>query len=239
MIQVFPTPAELADHAAQLFAETVTAAITENGRAIVALSGGSTPKLLHARLIAEPNVSQIDWSKITFLWGDDRYVPATDPQSNEGMARETLLDHLPTAPAAVLPMYQGESPEADAAAYERSLLNLFQNEPPIIDLLLLGMGGDGHTLSLFPGEPGVHENARWVIAAKAPVNAPDRITLTPVLANSAAKILFLVAGADKADALTRCLEGPINYDETPSQAIARVSPNVTFLVDQAAARNLS
>jgi 6-phosphogluconolactonase len=239
VLQVFETVNSLAEAAAKIFISSVREAVAERGQAIVALSGGSSPKVLYALLAAEPNRSEIDWTRVTFLWGDERYVPPSDPQSNERMARETLLNRLDLAPSQVFSMYRGNGPSQDAAHYERRLLDLFSGRSPNIDLLLLGMGADGHTLSLFPSYPAVHENTRWVIEAQAPVNAPDRITLTPVIANAARRILFMVTGADKADALARCLEGPLDFDVTPSQAIARVSPNVDWLVDSAAAANLT
>ena len=235
MISVFPDPELVAQAAADEFVRVVSTAIQARGRAVVALSGGSTPKRLHALLTDPARRDLIDWSAVTILWGDERFVPASDPQSNERMARETLLDLVPIPADQIHPMVQSDDPVKDAQSYEA----LLKDANLEIDLLLVGMGADGHTLSLFPGEPGVHEATRLVIAARAPVNAPVRITMTPVAANAAREVLFLITGADKAEAVQRCFEGPINLDETPSQALARFAPNLVAYLDKAAAANLA
>lgn len=194
------------------------------GEFVVALSGGSTPKRMHALLAT----LDIDWERVTVVLGDERYVPADDPQSNERMVRETLIDHVPVR--RFLPMYQGKGPDVDARDYESVL--------PWIDLIYLGLGDDAHTASLFPGQPGVFEDERRVIASKAPVNAPDRITLTPPAINAAGRVVFLVAGATKAEAAHKCLEGDVDLANVPSQAIARFAPYVDWLSDRDAAARL-
>ncbi|CAN5623681.1 6-phosphogluconolactonase [soil metagenome] len=195
------------------------------GEFVVALSGGSTPKRMHALLAT----LDIDWGRVTVILGDERYVPADDPESNEKMVRETLIDHVPVG--RFLPMFKGNGPDVDARDYEAIL--------PWIDLIYLGLGDDGHTASLFPGQPGVFEDERRVIASKAPVNAPDRLTLTPPAINAARQVVFLVAGEAKTEATWRCLEGPVDLAKVPSQAVARFAPKVAWLSDRAASRRLN
>lgn len=235
-IEVFPSPAEVARAAADRFLAAYQEAVLSRRWFIVALSGGSTPKLLHALLAASPYLESIDWARVFVAFGDERYVPPTDDQSNEKMARETLLSHIPIPEAHVFPMYQAGGVEEAAAAYESCMEDLVGFEGP--DLTLLGIGPDGHTASLFPGRPSVHVTDRLVIAAKANAGVEDRITMTVPMLNRSREILFLVAGADKADAAYRAIKGPENWDQTPSQAVGRHAPNVHWLLDEAAAAKL-
>jgi 6-phosphogluconolactonase len=235
MIRVFPDPEAVAEAAAEEFVRASKEAIAERGRFVVALSGGSTPKRMHAALAGRLR-DQVDWSKVHVLFGDERFVPNTDDQSNERMARETLLSLVPIPASQVHGMYQPGSPQDAAAAYEERLRDLLGADP--IDLALLGLGPDGHTASLFPGRGSVHETARLVVAAKANAGVEDRISMTAPLLNRSRKVLFLAVGADKADAVWRAIEGPLNWDETPSQAVARNAQNVEWFLDSAAATKL-
>lgn len=176
----------LADAAAERFAETAEMAVARAGRFTVALAGGSTPKGLHARLAAEPYRSRIPWSRAHVFWGDERCVPPAHTESNFGMAMETLLRHVPIPQAQIYRM-RGEDPDPDRAAaeYERLLRNVFELEAgalPRFDLVLLGMGADGHAASLFPGSPVLREATRLVVAPYVERVAGYRLTLTlPVL----------------------------------------------------------
>ncbi|RYG34033.1 6-phosphogluconolactonase [bacterium] len=223
-IHVFDNAEGVAQAGAAVFLDEYEKAIALKGEFVVGLSGGSTPKRMHALLVG----LEIEWSLVTVVLGDERYVPPEDPQSNERMVRETLVDHVPVG--SFLPMYRGESPEADARSYEEVL--------PFVDLIYLGLGDDAHTASLFPGELGVFDDDHKVIAAKAPVNAPDRITLTANCITCFPKVAFLVAGESKAEAAWRCLEGPVDIANVPSQAIARFAPNVVWLTDRLAVTKL-
>lgn len=214
------TAIEVASTAAERFVALANDSINRKGSFKVALAGGSTPKKMY-ELLRE---TTLDWSKVEFFWSDERFVPPTDPQSNEGMAREMLLDHIRGYRAHGIVVSDDVAKDADAYA---ALL------PETLDLILLGLGPDGHTASLFPGYPGVHETTRTVIPAQAPVNAPWRITMTPTYINRF-PIWFLVTGADKKEPLDRLLNGPENWDETPSQAIARHADHVEIFVDAAA-----
>jgi len=217
----FATPQALARTVARRFVAVAREAMAARGVFRVALAGGSTPQALYEALAG----AAIDWSSVEFFWSDERFVPASDPQSNEGMARRALLGRVGVRH--VFPMVAAATPEACAARYE-SLL------PAALDLVLLGLGEDGHTASLFPGEPAVRERARKAIAARAPVGVPDRITLSAAYINRARLVWFLVSGAGKAQALARVLHGPEDHDATPAQAVARHAPEVEFFVDAAA-----
>jgi 6-phosphogluconolactonase len=232
-VRIFDDLDSLSHAAAELFVKQAAEAIAERGRFIVALSGGSTPKRLFGLLSEEPYRSQVEWGHVWALFGDERYVPPKDEQSNERMARQSLLDKVSIPVKQILPMYHDGGPAIAAQEYETAIRSIL--EPDLaIDLVLLGIGPDGHTASLFPGDPSVHESERLVVASVASANARDRVTMTPVLLNKARLVLFLIAGEDKAAPLDRLLNGPINLDETPSQAIGRFAPNVEFFVDRSA-----
>jgi 6-phosphogluconolactonase len=202
----------------------------------VALSGGSTPKRLF-QLLAERGKSFLPWERVELWWGDERCVLPDHPDSNYGMTKATLIDPLGLDPAKIHRIEGEREPEAAAADYERQLVGAL-GAPPVFDLVLLGMGPDGHTASLFPGSPGLAETQRWVIANH--VDSPltkgksTRITLTFPAIDAAKHVRFLVAGADKADTLAGVLEGPPG--RYPSQRVA--AADVAWFVDDAAAAKL-
>ncbi|MGV3617143.1 MAG: 6-phosphogluconolactonase [Fimbriimonas sp.] len=229
---VFPDLDALSEAAAARFAEEARAAVEARGRFIAALSGGSSPKRLYARLAQPPYRDEIPWAQTHLLFGDERFVSPSDGESNERMAREALIDHVHLAGAHG--MVRGDSPEKCADYYDALVRDLLGPDLAI-DLTLLGMGPDGHTASLFPGQPSVHERERLVVAAKANMGVPDRITMTAPLLNRSRLVLFLIGGADKAAPLRRVLEGPEDWDETPTQAVARHAPRVEWFLDEAAA----
>ncbi len=192
-----------------------------------------SPKVHHERS-EKPSQPKVQWDHVHIYWGDERYVPPTDPQSNEGMARTALLNQVPIPEKNIHPMYSEGGVEAAAAKYEEVVRK--ELGPDLsFGLLLLGIGPDGHTASLFPNEPAVHETKRLVVAGLGHAGVAERITMTPPLLTRARTILFLVAGADKAEPMKRVLEGPENWQETPSQAIARHAPNVIWYLDKSAA----
>ncbi|HEY8923002.1 MAG TPA: 6-phosphogluconolactonase [Polyangia bacterium] len=234
-----PSPADVAGAAAERFVALAAAAVAARGRFTVALSGGSTPKALYARLAVPACASRIDWTRVHVFWGDERCVPPDDASSNFRMAREALLDHVPV-PAAQVHRLRGEDdPTAAAAAYERELRGAFPDGAARFDLVLLGMGDNGHTASLFPRLSAVRETARWVVAERVDEVGMWRLTLTPPALNGAAAVVFLVAGRDKAAMLARVLEGPRDIDLLPVQAVAPVDGTVTWLIDAAAAAQLA
>jgi 6-phosphogluconolactonase len=239
---IFDDLAALTIAAADIFVRLCLPA-TERGLFSVALSGGSTPRTLHSLLVTPPYRERIDWSRIEFFWGDERYVPADDPESNYRMARETLLDHVPVPPDHVhpIPTELGD-PAATAVAYGaaiRRVLGLSPNELPRLDLIFLGMGPDGHTASLFPHTAALHAHEKLVVANTVPQLHTIRISLTAEAINNAAAVVFLVAGADKADALRAVLQGPRDPDNYPAQLIAPTNGELHWLVDRVAAANLS
>lgn len=228
--------------AADDFISATTNAVKSSGRFAVALSGGSTPKALYS-LLATSYRDRLPWDKMFFFFGDERHVPPNHPESNYRMAAEALLSKVPV-PAANVFRVHAENPDAHQAAadYEQTLRTFFKLSAgafPRFDLILLGMGPDGHTASLFPGSKGLQERSRLVIANWVEKFQTDRITFTLPVLNSAAAVTFLAGGADKADTLKEVLEGNQPPERLPSKFVHPTNGQLTWLVDQAAASKLS
>jgi 6-phosphogluconolactonase len=237
--RIYPDADRLAQAAAEHVVTLAGQAIARQGRFSVALSGGSTPRPLYARLATEDFAPQTDWSNVHVFWGDERCVPPEHPDSNYGMARQSLLDHVPI-PAHNVHRIHGELEPAEAALeYERVLRTFFasstQESGTTFDLVLLGLGTDGHTASLFPRTDPLHEQKRWVAAHYADAVGVWRVTLTPPAINAAANVTFLVSGADKAQTLQQMLGGPYEPDLLPAQIIKPSSGCLLWLLDAAAA----
>ncbi|XGV97658.1 MAG: 6-phosphogluconolactonase [Leptolyngbya sp. BL-A-14] len=242
-IQVLADAEALTQAAATEFVKQAKQAIATSGRFTVALSGGSTPKSLYALLATEPWRRQIPWSHVHFFWGDERHVPPDHADSNYRMTQERLLFQVPV-PAENVHRIQTENPDASsvAAGYEQAIRQFFklhENELPQFDLVLLGMGPDGHTASLFPHTKVIHEQTRLVAAPWVEKFKTYRITLTPPVLNNANHIIFFVTGAEKAETLKAVLEGEYQPDRFPSQLIQPTHGTVLWMVDQAAASLLS
>lgn len=239
-LRVLGDGAELARAAAEEFARRAGEAIRARGRFSVALSGGSTPRRLFALLAdpAEPFRDRIDWRAVHLFWGDERHVPPDHPESNFRMVRETLLDRV-EIPAANVHRMHGEEPDAARAAalYEDELRSFF-GAMPRFDLVLLGLGADAHTASLFPGTAAVREREHWVAAPWIEKLGTFRITLTPAVFDRAAAVIFLVQGDEKAGALRAVLTGNRDPDCVPAQAVHPLDGEILWLVDRAAAREL-
>jgi 6-phosphogluconolactonase len=244
---ILPSSAEVAQEGAKRIAELAKGAIGQSGRFTVALSGGSTPRDIHQILAAPPYRDAIDWSKVYIFFGDERCVPPNDPDSNYRMASETLLSQVPIPPENVFRMRGEDTPDVAANEYASKLQDFFKlseaggpspENYPRLDLVLLGMGPDGHTASLFPGTAALQERGTPVCANFVPKMDADRVTLTAPAINRAANIIFLVAGASKAPALKAVLEGDYQPQIYPSQLIRPTQGKLTFLVDQAAAAQL-
>lgn len=231
-IQTYPDLNALSVAAATLFAESANAAIADRGQFLVALAGGNTPAETYRLLASAPFIGSIDWAKVQFFFGDERWVPSADPESNEGMARNALLNHLPIQSDQIHPLFQpGFSVEQACLNYENLLRKV---APSGLDLILLGMGDDGHTASLFPGIPELAEKSKWVVPTLSPKGVPQRITLTVPALCLAKSIAFLVSGAAKTKEFRLATGGdPALFP--PSGVIAHQSPNAIWLVDQAAA----
>ena len=195
------------------------------GGCTLALSGGSTPRRAYELLAAE---SGLAWDRVDVYFGDERAVRSDDPQSNYRMVREALLDRLAGAPR--VHRMEAEAADLDAAArrYEEQL-------PERMDVLVLGMGADGHTASLFPGSPALHEARRRVVPVEAPASPPRRLTITPPVIAAARQVIVVVSGADKAASVARALEGEVDVDAVPA-ALAREG---LWLLDRAAAGRLA
>ena len=232
-------PAALARLAASEVAARAEAAVASRGRFTVALAGGTTPARLHALLAdpGEPFRARIAWERTQVFFGDERHVGPDHPDSNYGAARATLLGRVPLPPGAVHRV-RGEVPDAAAAAgeYERELRQVLAPEPgapPRLDVILLGMGGDGHTASLFPGSEALDERVRLVVAPWVARLGAHRITLTLPVLDAARTVLFLVAGPEKAPRLAEVLEGPAS--ELPAARVRPRDGELLWLLDEAAA----
>ena len=242
-VRIFADARTLVTAAAELFVEACDEAIGRDGRFLVALSGGSTPRGLYRRLASTEFRERCDWSRVEFFWGDERTVPSDRSESNFRMAREYLLDPLGIAAGQI---HRMESEQADldgaAAKYQHEIAEVCgvddDGTPPALDLVLLGMGDDGHTASLFPHTAALAEEKRWVVANRIPQLSTDRLTMTVPLINRAKRIVLLVCGADKAGRLSEVLTGPLDTDRLPSQMIWPVAGSIHWLVDNAAAAAL-
>lgn len=241
-VQIYPDAQRLAQAAAERFIETAENAIQSHGVFSVALSGGSTPQSLYHLLATEPYSERIDWANVQIFWGDERCVPPDHQDSNYLHAKETLLN-LVAIPEANIHRIQGELPPEQAAeSYEETLLRYFsglksdeERDNARFDLVLLGMGDDGHTASLFPGTAVIHENTRWVAALYVDKLASWRVTLTPAILNRAANIIFLVSGQAKSYTLEKVIYGSFQPDRYPSQIIRPVNGTLSWMVDEGAA----
>ncbi len=238
-IQIYPDLGALSTAAAQLFVSRAEQAVQAHGRFAVALAGGNTPRSSYELLSESPFREQVPWDKVHVFFGDERCVPADDPRSNQKMAREALLDRVPIPPSQIYPIPCEASPDEAADRYETLLRGFFAGHSPDLDLVLLGMGEDGHTASLFPGTPALEEQVRWVTWVCPPSQELCRVTLTAPVINQAAAVAFLVSGEGKAGALREVLEGPHAPRRLPAQLIHLSGGQPLWLVDAAAARLLS
>ena len=234
-LRVFPDVNELSLRAAEAVARTINDAVRSSGRCSLVLSGGSTPRTLYG-LLASRFRAQIPWTHVHVFWGDERYVPPGDAYSNYRMAKDTLLDHVPCPAANVHPMPTHFSdPDAGARNYETTLRRYFSGESPVFDLVLLGLGPEGHTASLFPGSPALTEPTRWVVSVMAPADPPSRLTLTLPVLNRAANAYFLVTGSNKTRPLRDILTGTADPNMCPAAGIRLASGTLIWWVDRDAA----
>jgi len=239
-IAIYPDIDTLSYEAAQYVVRIASESIVTRGRFTIALSGGTTPRTLYGLLGGEPYLSQIDWALVHIFWSDERCVPPDSPDSNYHMAHEVLLSQIPI-PAQQVHYMPADQPDRYAAsqAYAEEMQRTFgTNGIPSFDLIQLGMGPEGHTASLFPHQASLHEQQRLVIPVSVPKPPPDRLTFTPPVLNAARNVLFLVTGADKADALHAVLEGPYQPDEYPAQIVRPPHGEVVWMLDTAVAQNI-
>jgi 6-phosphogluconolactonase len=236
-VKIYLDRSELASAAAEHFIDQAIIAIETKGTFRVALAGGSTPKATYSLLASTTYAGRLDWKLVHFFWGDERCVPPDHAYSNFRMAREALLDHIPI-PASNIHRMRGENiPDQAARDYENELRGFFQQSP--FDLILLGLGDDGHTASLFPNSPVLQETNRWVRAVehnRPPPPLVTRLTLTLPIINSASQVTFLASGESKSQRLEQIFTTQFPTEITlPAQLVQPVSGNLLWLVDQAAA----
>jgi len=223
-------PQAVARAAASAIVDGAFRAIHQHGNFRLVLAGGRTPRAAY-RLLADEMQADVDWRRVTLYFGDERCLPPTDSASNYGMVKEALIDPL-KLPIAMVRRMAGEMPPDTAAAeYDSELRRVMEDRQPAFDLVLLGMGAEGHTASLFPGSPALQERHRMAVHVRVPAQPPDRLTMTPPALASTGQILFMVTGADKAQAVAEVFK---EGSELPAAMVSRLAPS-RFLVDEAAA----
>jgi 6-phosphogluconolactonase len=238
VIQVYPGLESLSQAAATWLVAQANRAVAARGRFSVALSGGGTPRRTYELLAAPPLADQAPWDRVHVFYGDERCVPLDDPRSNAHMAQTAWLDHVPIPPDQIHPIKCARDPAAAARQYEAQLREFFAGQPPRLDVVLLGLGGDGHTASLFPGTTLLAETKRWAAAVAVDGQDLHRVTLTAPLINQARLVTFLVAGSSKAGVLREVLHGPRDPARRPAQLIQPQNGELLWLIDLDAAAAL-
>jgi 6-phosphogluconolactonase len=229
---------ELSEQVAGWITVYIETILKKQNRFTFVLSGGSTPKKLYQLLVSGKYKNKIDWSKLHFFWGDERYVPFTDERNNAKMAFENLLDHVPVLKKQIYIMRTDIEPETAATEYEKLLQDYFPDSNHTFDLVLLGIGDNAHTLSLFPGYDIVNEKKNWVKAFYLEEQKMYRITLTAPVVNASRRIAFLVSGTGKAAALYHILSDKHDPDLYPSQIIQPYNDELYWWIDEAAAADI-
>lgn len=239
-VLILETAAQVAHAAAERFVTYAEESIRDHGSFTVALAGGNTPRLTYESLATNEFSRRIAWPRVQIFFGDERAVPPQNPDSNYRMVHEALISRVAIPPANVHRV-QGElDANESASAYETELRTVFGAvEWPRFDLVLLGMGADGHTASLFPDSPALTESTKWVIATLQPQTRQQRITLTLPVLNHSVRVLFLVTGKEKAAAVARVLNEQTARAELPAQKVRPANAVVEWLIDKAGAANLS
>ncbi len=239
-VLVVPDGDALATAAADTVIQVSHIAADQDRRALVALSGGSTPKRMGELLATESFASQVCWDNLEIFWGDERWTPLASPDSNAGEAMRGFLDASPIQAERIHPFDTTIDDPVASAAQMTDIVHTVMRENGVsaFDLILLGMGDDGHTASLFPGTTAMHEENRLVLSHWVPKLETTRLTFTPPLINAAARVVFLVGGGGKAAMLHQVLDGPTDIDLTPSQVIRPTGGDLTWLIDTAAAASL-
>ncbi len=236
-IVVVNDAAELFVHAAEEIAHVAGEAICTHGEFTFCLSGGSTPASTY-ELLATRFLNSVDWKEVRFYWGDERCVPPEHPESNYAMANRTILSKLAIKPEQVFRMRGELPPQEGALDYEKQLkasFGLGDGEFPRFDLILLGLGDNRHTASLFPGDPAIHEARRSVVAVDVDAEPRNRLSFTAPVLNNAERVMFLAAGQKKAEAVRDIIDGPRDPDRFPAQIVAPENGAVTWFLDRAAA----
>jgi 6-phosphogluconolactonase len=238
-LHVFPTADAVLEALAAYFVKEAAQAVAARGRFTVALSGGSSPKKLYELLASDAYRGQVAWEKAYFFFGDERNVPQTSPDSNYLMAKKALFDPLNIRSAQVFAVDTRLAPAEAAAQYGVAVEEFFQENPAHFDLILLGLGDNAHTASLFPNTPVLHDKAVGVKEVWLPIEQVFRITFTAPLINQARAVAFLVYGVGKAEAVAQVLGSEQNIEQYPAQLIAPVSGTADWFLDEAAASELA
>lgn len=237
-MHAFDTPDVVYRHTAERIVESINTTLSRQPQCSLALGGGSTPQRLY-EMLSTKYATRVDWSRVLFFWGDERAVPPTHADSNFRMAKNSLLDPLDISSRQIHRMEGERANLAEAARdYEDRLRATLSGAPPVVDLVLLGMGADGHTASLFPGTEALEETERLVVANHVPQLSADRLTMTFPLLNAASHIMFVVIGEAKAAALAAVMEGPTHVRQLPSQGVTGAEV-IEWWLDAAAASQLS
>lgn len=238
MVKVFDNKSEISTAAADMFVQFAQQSISQDGKFTVALTGGSSPEQLYTLLAQPEHQNKIDWSKVFVFWGDERWVSLDDEQSNGRMADRTLLSKVPVPKNQVFYMWQDRISAEDYAAQYEEEIRKHVGVDLSFDLILLGMGPDGHTASLFPHQKVLKEKQKLVAAYHLDAQHMYRITLTEPLINKGKHLIVMLYGENKASALHEVLEGERNTDLYPAQMLKPETGDITWLVDKAAASQL-
>lgn len=239
MIKVFSTTEELCNYALEQFIALSIENIAAKGSFVVALSGGRTPNVLYALLTKQENAGKIDWQNVFLFWGDERYVAHDNKENNSFQATQHLLNHVAIPQGNIFRIPVNGDHEIDAKTYEQTIRSFFRGEAPVFDLVFLGMGDEGHTASIFPGSALLKEEKALVKDVYVEVKQMQRISFTPALINAAKEIIFMITGAEKAPALKEVLEGEYNPELYPAQIVKPVNGNISWLLDEGVASQLS
>lgn len=238
-VEVWPDAPTVASRAAELFAETARQAVSARGRFTVALSGGSTPRALYELLAGEVYATRIPWNETHIFWSDERCVPPDSEESNYRMAHEAMLVRVPIPEEQIHRLRGEDEPQSAALDYTRILEEEFDETPPRFDLILLGMGEDGHTASLFPDSTALDDHEHLIAAPFIAKFKTHRLTMTLRTINAASSVIFLVTGKAKAETLRAVLEGETGEHSYPAKLVEPAGGELIWLVDEAAAKRLS
>jgi len=236
MIRCYPDHEQLSRAAAEYFVQQSRKAVAKQGYFSVVLSGGNTPRRTYEILAQPAFQKQIDWNHLFIFWGDERCVPLNSPQSNYHMVQQALLEDVPVPKNQIFPMNCVTNPDIAAESYEKQIRQFFAGRKPQFDLIFLGLGENGHTASLFPFSPVLTEENKWVVLVYLPEQNMYRLTMAPSLLNQGKKIVFIVAGSEKAQVLSKILYGPSNPQKLPAQLIKSIHGETIWLLDQDAAQ---
>ena len=237
-LHIFDDKEILSEQLAEWICDLISDTLKHQQFFTIVLSGGGTPKILYQKLASEKYKNKIDWQRIHVFWGDERVVPFSDERNNAKMAFDFLLNQVDIPASQIHIMRTDIEPNFAVAEYRKTLHTFFDNTGHSFDLVLLGMGDDGHTLSLFPGSLLINEDSRWVNSVYNEQQQMYRITLMPLLVNKAGKVVFMVDGEKKAGVLEKVLEGEYKPAEFPAQLISPENGELHWFLDKAAAKKL-